>query len=66
VNISLAVVQSQVSRKGYHSKTPDGALELFGLGPHHLLLLDDAVHELAALGSQRCSRGPDEGYHTFS
>ncbi len=66
VDISLAVVQSQVSRKGYHSKTLDGALKLFGLGPHPLLLLDDAIYEFTALGSHRCRGGPDQGYHTIS
>ena len=56
----MAVVQSQVSRKGYHSKTLDGALELFGLGPDPLLLIDNAIHEFTALGSHRCRGGPDQ------
>ena len=66
VDISLVVIQSQVSRKGNHLKTPDGALELFGLGPNPLLLLDDTVHDLMALGSHRFRGGPEEGYHTVS
>ena len=66
LDICLAVVQSQVSRKGYHTKTFDGTLQLIGLCPYPLLLLNNAVNQLAALRIHRYHRATFKLYHILS
>ena len=50
----MAVVESQVRRKGYHSDTVNSTIKFLSLDPNPLLLLDDAVYKLAALCCHRC------------